>query len=356
MQFAAIAQPLPKVFVENQLAERGFANLDLVVAGPPDLAAQADDARAGVARRAQRGVRVTAHLQHVPDVAERLDVVDDGRAHVQAKHGREVRRLDTRVRPLALERLDEAGFLAANVRARAAVHVDLKIVAGAANAPAEEALGPGLVDGSVEDSCALGKFAANVNVGQLHVVGVARQDHALDELVRILVDDLSVLERARLGFVGVTDEINRLAGLAVDEIPLHAAREASAAAAPQPRDQHLLADVRLGRHHAAPGFPRLEPENLFQGLVAAVFQVTLDVYRVTRLIDVLQNQFVFFRHLAIRALTNPARFQYVFPRDVAEWCNGSTTVSDTVCLGSNPSSATIFIRRISPGFHPRRHS
>ena len=68
-------------------------------------------------------------------VAERLDVVDDGRAHVEAEHGGKVRRLDARVGALALERFDEAGFLAADVGARAAMDVDFEIVAGAADIP-----------------------------------------------------------------------------------------------------------------------------------------------------------------------------------------------------------------------------
>ncbi len=32
---------------------------------------------------------------------------------------------------------------------------------------------------------------------------------------------------------------------------------------------------------------------------------------------------------------------------VAEWCNGSTADSDSVCEGSNPSSAAKFISRCS---------
>jgi hypothetical protein len=62
-------------------------------------------------------------------VAERLDVVDDRRALVEAEDRREIRRLDPRIGPLALERLDEPGLLAADVGAGAAVDVDLAAVA-----------------------------------------------------------------------------------------------------------------------------------------------------------------------------------------------------------------------------------
>ena len=57
--------------------------------------------------------------------------------------------------------------------------------------------------------------------------------HALEQLMRILVHDVAVLERARLGFVGVADEIDRLGLVRFDEAPLHAAGEPRAAAAAQ---------------------------------------------------------------------------------------------------------------------------
>ncbi len=75
-------------------------------------------------------------------------------AHVEAEHGGEVGRLDARVGALALERFDEAGFLAADVGAGAAMDVDLEIVAGAEDVLAEEILGLGLGDGFLEDFCA----------------------------------------------------------------------------------------------------------------------------------------------------------------------------------------------------------
>ena len=143
------------------------------------------------------------------------------------------------------------------------MHVDLKIVPCAADTPAQEALSLGLIDSPVENSRALGELTTNVYIGQLHVVGVTGQDHALNELVRILVNDLSVLERARLGFVGIADKINRLAGLAVDKVPFQATREPRAAPAAQTGRKHLATDRFLRRHDDTPGLLRLEPENLF---------------------------------------------------------------------------------------------
>ena len=111
--------------VVDQLAHRDLADFDFVIAGLLHVAADAEDARAGVVRRAELRVFRAAHLDDVLHVAERLDVVHDGRAHVEAEHRREIRRLDARIGALAFERFDQAGLLAADVSARAAMDVDL---------------------------------------------------------------------------------------------------------------------------------------------------------------------------------------------------------------------------------------
>ena len=129
----------------------------------------------------------------VLDVAERLDVVDDGGAHVEPEHGGEVGRLDARVGALALERFDQARFLAADVGARAAMDVDFQLVACAADALAEEALRLRLRDRLLQNLRAEHEFAADIDIGEVHVVRVAGDDHALEHLVRVLVDDLRSL-------------------------------------------------------------------------------------------------------------------------------------------------------------------
>ena len=180
-------------------------------------------------------------------VAERLDVVDDGRAHPQTKHGWKIRRLDTRIRTLAFERFDEAGFFAADVSTSATMNVHLQIETGAENIFAEETFRARFFQRCVQNLCAFGHFAADVDVSELHVVREARNDHALDELMRIFVDDLTILESARLGFIGVADEINRLAALAINETPLEAARETSTAATTQTGSHHFLTKLFLRR-------------------------------------------------------------------------------------------------------------
>ena len=130
----------------DQVAER-HAELDLVVAGLVHVARHREDARAGRAVDAELGVLLAAHLHDVRHRRQRLDVVDDGRLRVEALDRGE-RRPDARHAALALERLEQRGLLAADVRARAAVHDDVAVEAGAEDVLAEEALGARVGDGA----------------------------------------------------------------------------------------------------------------------------------------------------------------------------------------------------------------
>src|SRR3954451_21487591 len=69
---------------------------------------------------------------------DRFDVVDRGRTAIEADCRREWR-LQARLALLALEALQQPGFLAADVGAGAAMQVDLVIVAGAARILADQA-------------------------------------------------------------------------------------------------------------------------------------------------------------------------------------------------------------------------
>ncbi len=60
-----------------------------------------------------------------------------------------------------------------------------------------------------------------------------RDDHALDDDVRVELQDVAVLAGARLAFVGIADEVLLPRERAGHEAPLQARREARAAAAAQ---------------------------------------------------------------------------------------------------------------------------
>src|SRR5581483_12159949 len=135
----------------------------------------------------------------------------------------------------ALERLHEAGLLAADVRARAAVHVHLEADARAEDARAEQARRARLRDRRAQVLVGGTVLAAHVDVGGVDVIRDRRDEEALDQEVRVALEALPILERAGLALVGVARDVARPAVVGRHERPLHAGREARAAPTPQAR-------------------------------------------------------------------------------------------------------------------------
>jgi hypothetical protein len=111
--------------------------------------------------------------------------------------------------------------------------MDLNVGAGAQHVFAEIAGLPRFVDGLLENPGAQHEFAADVNVGRLRADGVAGDRDAFQNLMRIALHELAVLEGARLAFVGVAAEVLGALVILGQEVPLHAGREARAAASAQ---------------------------------------------------------------------------------------------------------------------------
>jgi hypothetical protein len=192
----------------------------------------------------------------VRHVHQRLDVVDERRALVEALVGREGR-LEARIAALALQGVEQGGLLAADVGARAAVDPQLQVEARAEDVVAEQSGGLGLVDRRLEDVGLVGVLAANEDERARGADRVGRDDHALDQRVRRLLHELAVLKVPGLGFVRVADEV--LVHVALGhEGGLLAHGEAGAAAAAHVGRQQLV-DDRAGLHL----------ERLAQHLVAA---------------------------------------------------------------------------------------
>ena len=87
-------------------------------------------------------------------------------------------------------------------------------------------------------------LAAQVQVAALAAGGDAGDRHRLDDEERVVLEDHAVLERPRLGLVGVADQVVRALGVAGHRLPLAAGRERGAAAAHQ---------LRVASPRAAPG-------------------------------------------------------------------------------------------------------
>src|SRR3954470_13152199 len=151
LEFAALAETSAKIVLENEFADGCLADFDLVVAWLFNLAAQADDAGACVIGHAELRIFGSSHADDVPNGGERLDVIDDRRAHVEAQDRREIRRLDLRIGGLAFQGFDEAGFFATDVCPSPTVHGNFEFVAGAEDVLSEKTIRACLFESAIED-------------------------------------------------------------------------------------------------------------------------------------------------------------------------------------------------------------
>src|SRR4029450_5428571 len=188
---------------------------------------------------AEAGEPLGATIEDVRHLADRLDVVPDGRRAERTLDGRE-RWLELRPAFLAFEGRDEPGLLAADVGARAPVHDDVEAVA-------EVFRLVGLAHRRGEPAPGLDVLAADVDEGGRRADGARRDEHALDERVRVALEQVAILEGSRLALVGVDHQVDG-AGVGLrDERPLGPRREPGAAEAAEVRALDLLQD-RGGLH------------------------------------------------------------------------------------------------------------
>ena len=123
------------------------------------------------------------------------------------------------------------------------MEVDVEREAAPLDVLAQVAGGIGLVDRRLQPLPALWVFVAKVDVGGAGPRGVRREDDSLDHLMRIVLHQDPVVERARLALVGVDAEIDRAGMILGQEGPLEPGGEAGAAAAAESRRLHHLDDV-----------------------------------------------------------------------------------------------------------------
>jgi hypothetical protein len=172
---------------------------------------------------------------------DRFDVVDRGRAAIEADIGREWR-LQARLALLALQAFQQRGLLAADIGAGAVMNENVKIPAVLV-VLAQQSGVVAFVDRGLQRLALADELAAHIDVGDMRAHGETGDQAAFDQRMRIVAHDLAVLAGAGLGFVGVDDEIMRaLAHFLRHEGPFETGRETGAAAAAQARILHLLDD------------------------------------------------------------------------------------------------------------------
>src|SRR5579883_1789165 len=262
--FTSVAHPPGDL---DQLADRR-PERDFIVAGLVDVAADRDDL---ITRRTLRpdGLEpVGAVLEDVWKIGEGLDVVDDGRFLIKAFDRRE-RRLETRFAAPALERIQQRRLLAADVRPRTAVDRYLKAVARTEDVVPDIAGRPRLRERGAKDLIPAFELAADVDERVVAADRVRAECDPFDDLMGRLFEEHVVLERPRLGFVTIADEIARLVVLG-KELPFPSGREACPAAAAQQR--------RIG--HLPDLFGRKLTQRTLELRVAALRLVDFDVAQI----------------------------------------------------------------------------
>src|SRR5580692_1947842 len=146
----------------DQLPHRDAHRL-LDIARLLDMAGNAEDLGAGVARSADGCEPFCPALQDRRRSGDRLDIVDRRRASIKPDSRRK-RRLEARLALFAFEALQEPGLLAADIGAGAAVQIDVVIVAGAAGILADQPRRIGLLYRGLETLRLVVELAADIDV------------------------------------------------------------------------------------------------------------------------------------------------------------------------------------------------
>ena len=212
-------------------------------------------------------------------MAERLDIVHDRGTHVETEHRREIGRLYPWITALAFERFNQAGFFSANVSARAAMNINLRVKPCAEDILSQKVVFSRFFNGTFEDLRTFGKFASDIDVGRASVERETRDQNPFEQLVWIFVDNVAVLERARLRFIRVADQIDRPFLVRLDETPLHAAWKTGAPTSAEAGGFDFIDN--LGTRHC---------DRLAQLFVTAVAQVGIDVDLPIVASDVFEDQ------------------------------------------------------------------
>jgi hypothetical protein len=170
---------------------------------------------------------------------------------------------------LALDRLEQAGLLAADVRTRTAVQVAVHREGNLAlEQPllAEDAVLVRLLDRPLEHLRLMVVLAADEEERGVELTRPARDRDALEHQMRIEVDEQAVLEGARLGLVTVDREIPTATVGSRKERPLESRREARPAATAKHRGLDLVDDLA-----------RCPVQRLLQRLIATTGDVGVQI-------------------------------------------------------------------------------
>ena len=182
--------------------------------------------------------------------------------------------LRARLADPALKRSHQGGRFAANEGPRAARDTHVEGEVAAQDVVAEHAGLAGGVDGDVRVVQRQGVLVADVDITAPGADGVGADEHALQDRVRVALEDAAIHVGSRIAFVGVADDKPLVTWCVPAALPLPPGRESAAASAAQSGSLHLLDDL-LRRQFG---------EHLREGAVATQGDVVLDRARIDELV------------------------------------------------------------------------
>ena len=205
--------------------------------------------------RSHRGVPLCGVLEDSRHLADRLDVINNGRASVQTRNSREGG-LETRVASVAFQGIQKSGFFTTDVGTCTRVSGDAKI--------AQQAGLSGFLYRIHQATVNVNDLAAKVDKCVVAIDGPRGNRNAFNQHVGVRHNRRDVLTGSRFRFIGVDHQVAGQTVIGRKEGPLQARGESSATTASQARSLNGLND--LGGLHGI---------GLLESLVAASAQVRL---------------------------------------------------------------------------------
>ena len=190
------------------------------------MSAHTEDAGAFALLRAKGSVPVGPIFHNGRNGRERLTVIDNRRATIQTDRCRKWR-LQTRVAAPALQRLHQRALFTTDIRARPSMHNHIQRKTAAQNVLPDIAGSIGFLNGAFHLPPCQCQFAAHINKGRRNTAGIAGDNHALNQLMRVLLHNHAVFEGSRLALVRIAAQVAQLIILS-EKAPFHAGGEACA--------------------------------------------------------------------------------------------------------------------------------
>ena len=205
--------------------------------------------------RSHRGVPLCGVLEDSRHLADRLDVINNGRTRIQTCDSGE-RRLQTRVASVAFQGIQKSSFFTTDVSTCARVSGDAKITQ-------QTGLGC-FLNRSHQSAVDVNNFAAKVDKCVVAIDGARGDRNAFNQHVGVCHNRRDVLTGSRFRFIGINHEIAGQTVIGRKEGPLQARGESSTTTASQAGGLNGLNN--LGRLHGV---------GLLQAFVTATRQVGL---------------------------------------------------------------------------------